>query len=79
MISHLKERGISHEQIIEMNFESMAFADMTPRELYDNVRDRIIPDKRMYLFFDEVQRITGWENASLTQIIILSTNPAEPH
>ncbi|MCD8396166.1 MAG: ATP-binding protein [Lachnospiraceae bacterium] len=63
MISHLKESGIPERQIIEMNFESMAFADMTPRDFYEYVKERIIPDKRMYLFFDEVQRITGWENA----------------
>lgn len=63
MISHLKESGIPDRQIIEMNFESMAYTDMTPRDFYDYVKARMIPDKRMYLFFDEVQRITGWENA----------------
>ncbi|MCD7715397.1 MAG: ATP-binding protein [Lachnospiraceae bacterium] len=63
MISHLKESGVPGQQIIEMNFESMAYADMTARVFYEYVKERIIPDKRMYLFFDEVQRIPGWENA----------------
>ena len=36
---------------------------MTAEELYQYVNERIIPGKRMYLFFDELQRITGWEQA----------------
>lgn len=63
MAKHLRETGISNEQILEMNFESMSFPDMDARGFYEYVKERILPDKRMYLFFDEVQRITGWENA----------------
>ena len=40
-----------------MNFESHDFQKMTSDEFYHYVKDRIIPDKRMYLFFDELQRI----------------------
>lgn len=36
---------------------------MTAKEFCSYVADRVIPGKRMYLFFDEVQRISGWENA----------------
>lgn len=63
MAQHLRETGISQEQILEMNFESMSFPDMDVRGFYEHVKARILPDKRMYLFFDEVQRIPGWENA----------------
>ncbi len=63
MAEHLRETGIQNEQIIEMNFESMAFPDMDARSLYEYVKSRVIPSKRMYLFFDEVQRVSGWENA----------------
>lgn len=63
MAEHLKETGVQDEQIIEMNFESMRFPDMDARGFYEYVKERILPDKRMYLFFDEVQRIKGWENA----------------
>ena len=41
----------------------MGIPDMDARGFYEYVKERILPDKRMYLFFDEVQRITGWENA----------------
>lgn len=63
MAEHLRETGIVNEQILEMNFESMSFPNMDARGFYEYVRARILPEKRMYLFFDEVQRISGWENA----------------
>ena len=63
MAEHLRETGVQDEQIIEMNFESMRYYGMDERGFYEYVRERILPDRRMYLFFDEVQRITGWENA----------------
>ena len=63
MAEHLRENGVQNEQIIEMNFESMRFPDMDARGLYEYVKERILPDKRMYLFFDEVQRVKGWETA----------------
>lgn len=31
--------------------------------MYQYVKEQIIPGKRMYLFFDEIQRIPAWENA----------------
>ena len=63
MANHLREQGIQDEQIIEMNFESMRLPNMDARGFYECVKERILPDKRMYLFFDEVQRVKGWENA----------------
>lgn len=62
MVMHLKESGISEEQIIEMNFESNAYKNLTSEEVYSFVKEKCV-DKRMYLFFDEIQRITGWEDA----------------
>lgn len=63
MVAHLKENGITDEQIIEMNFESHAFKKMTSDDLYDYVKEHVHPKKRMYLFFDEVQRVSDWEDA----------------
>lgn len=62
MAEHLKETGVAEEQIIEMNFESHEFKKMSADEFYHYVKDRVIPEKRMYLFFDELQRITDWED-----------------
>ena len=62
MVAHLKETGITDDQIIEMNFESHEFKKMTADDFYDYVKARVIPGKRMYLFFDELQRIERWED-----------------
>ncbi len=63
MANHLRDCGVKDDQILEMNFESMRLPDMDARGFYEYVRERILPDRRMYLFFDKVQRISGWENA----------------
>lgn len=63
MSQHLREQGISNEQIIEMNFESMEFRNMTAESLYQYVRQRLPQEKRAYLFFDEIQRIDQWQDA----------------
>lgn len=63
MVEHLKKNGILPEQIIEMNFESYNFKNMSADDIYNYVKEHIIPDKRMYLFFDELQRIERWEDA----------------
>ena len=63
MANELRASGVLDEQIIEINFESMRFSDMTAKDFYTYVMDRAVSGKRMYLFFDEVQRISGWENA----------------
>lgn len=63
MIQHLLAGGVEPGQIITMNFESMDYRGMTVEELYAYVKERILPDKRMYLFFDEIQRIIDWQDA----------------
>ena len=63
MIKHLLEQGITHEQIIFVNFESMQFSNMSVRELYEYVKARLPQDKKAYLFFDEIQRIEQWQDA----------------
>lgn len=63
MAEHLRENGVADDQILEMNFESMSIPEMDARGFYEYVKARICPDKRAYLFFDEVQKVPGWENA----------------
>ncbi len=60
MIEHLKETGIPDGQIIYMNFESLSFGSMTYIDFYNYVKERILPGKCMYLFFDEPQIIDEW-------------------
>ncbi len=63
MVEHLKDTGVQENQIVEMNFETYEFRQMKADEFYSYVKQRVLPDKRMYFFFDELQRIEGWEDA----------------
>ena len=63
MRKHLINTGIRQDQIINMNFESMEYRNMDVRAFYDHVKGKILPDKKMYLFFDELQRLDKWEDA----------------
>ena len=63
MVQHLKDTGIQPERIVEMNFESFDFRGMSADDIYRYVKERIVPGKQMYLFFDELRRIEAWEDA----------------
>ena len=63
MIAHLQQTGIKDDQIVEMNFESFKYKNMTADELYAYVQKYAKSHKRLYLFFDEIQRIKDWEGA----------------
>ena len=63
MQEYLINNGISENQIISMNFESMAYSDMDVNALYKYVTENTVPNRKMYLFFDEVQLMTDWQKA----------------
>ena len=49
MIRHLLETGIRQEQIVEMNFESHDFRNMTSDEVYHYVKDRVVQIGRAHV------------------------------
>ena len=63
MAQHLRQEGVDESQIIEMNFESMRYQSMTAQDLYSYVMDLAPAGKRMYLFFDELQKVPDWQSA----------------
>lgn len=63
MMAHLREQGVMEEQILSVNFESMQFADMDSKRLYQYVMERAPKGKRLYLFLDEVQKVRDWQDA----------------
>lgn len=63
MQRHLIDSGIPKEQIIALNFESMEYRDMDVRAFYNHVKGMVLPHRKMYLFFDELQRLDQWEDA----------------
>ena len=63
MEAHLRDSGVTEAQIIAMNFESMQYANMDSKSLYQTVMKRKLEGKRLYLFFDEIQKVPQWQNA----------------
>lgn len=63
MVQYLKDNGTDQEQIIQMNFESIEFQKMTAGDIYQYVKERMPDDKKTYMFFDEIQRISDWQDA----------------
>ena len=60
----LKSDGVSDDQIILINFEDGEFEDIeTSKQLYAYVKERLLPDKNMYIFLDEVQRVYEFQKA----------------
>ena len=56
IIEKLKtERNIPDERIVTCRFDSMEFDDMTSKQMYNYLKEKIVPGEKTYLFLDEVQ------------------------
>jgi len=59
---HLRSDGVNDNQIISINLEDGEYYDIeTYKQLYNYINERIISNKRMYIFIDEVQRVTEFQ------------------
>lgn len=56
-----EERHITDEQILSYRFDSMEYEDMTSKELYQELKTKVLNSNKTYLFLDEIQEINGWE------------------
>lgn len=62
--NYLMENGVSPDCIIHMNMESLKYRDLKDYlAFYDYVSARIGPGMKIYLIFDELQEVHGWEKA----------------
>lgn len=60
----LLENGVMPEQIQYVNFELMKYDSVRSyKQLYNLITEKILRNKRNYLFFDEIQQVNGWEKA----------------
>lgn len=55
------ERNIPEDCIISCRFDSMEYEDMTAKQIYTLLKEKLSPAGKTYLFLDEVQEIKGWE------------------
>lgn len=62
IMNELKENNVDDNHIIYINFEDYDYEEYTnPKKLNNYVKEKIIDDKKYYIFFDEVQNINKWE------------------
>lgn len=62
IMEELKEKGITEEQILYINFEDYDYSFIqTGMDLHDYVKERVTVGKKYYLFFDEIQTVPNFE------------------
>ncbi|MCL2761333.1 MAG: ATP-binding protein [Desulfuromonadales bacterium] len=62
--NYLRTDGITDEQIVSINLEECEYDEVeTYKQLYNFVAEKIVPNKKMYIFIDEVQRVTDFQKA----------------
>lgn len=52
-----QKHGIPSERIVSMRFDSMDYEDMTAKDVFKTVKEKLNPTGRTYLFLDEVYTI----------------------
>ena len=61
---YLRTDGVLEDQIIRINLEDPDYHDIQDyMQLYDLVKERLIPDKMNYIFIDEVQAVPDFQKA----------------
>lgn len=59
---YLLKNGVKEDQIIAINFEDFEFDNLKkPKELYQYIKDRILSDRMVYLFLDEIQNVQEFQ------------------
>ena len=61
---HLEASGILPQQIVFINFEDMEYESLLDyKKLYQYICDRLVPDKKNYIFLDEIQAVPEFQRA----------------
>lgn len=59
---YLLNNGIDPSQIISINFEELEYEDLQDyKKLYQHIKDRLVENKMMYIFLDEIQNVPSYE------------------
>src|SRR3989344_1037311 len=62
IIDHLLKKGIKPEHILFVNLEDKKLSNDSLDEIYESYRENINPDKKAYIFLDEIHRKPSWES-----------------
>ena len=59
---YLLENGIDQSQIISINFDDLEYEELLDyHKLYQYIKDRLVENKVMYIFLDEIQNVPCYE------------------
>ncbi len=62
IIDELKKDNIDDQHIIYINFEDYDYDELTnAKSLNKYIKEKMIDQKKYYLFFDEIQNVESWE------------------
>ncbi len=80
IMNEIKEKGIDNKHIIYINFELIEYEELRDyKKLNKYIKEKIIDDKKCYVFLDEIQRVDKFEDvvnslrASIDNISIFIT------
>lgn len=61
---HLRAQGVENSQILSINFEDLAFEDISTYEaLYSYILEHLATGRTTYVFLDEIQHVQNFEKA----------------
>lgn len=64
IIDEIKNRGITDDHIVYINFESLDFTDITTaKELDKRIKSYVKDNETYYIFLDEIQKVKQFEKA----------------
>ena len=62
---YLLANGVSPAQIISINFESIEYESLLDyKKLYYTISEKLLPDKKNYIFLDEIQHVSDYQKAA---------------
>lgn len=61
LMQRIEESGIPSKNIVSYRFDSMEYENMTAKEMFHELKGRLVDNEKTYLFLDEIQEIEGWE------------------
>ena len=62
IIKEIKATKVDDDHIIYLNFEDYDYEElMNPKKLHTYLKEKIVDQKKYYLFLDEIQNVESWE------------------
>ncbi|MFH1376404.1 MAG: ATP-binding protein [Candidatus Woesearchaeota archaeon] len=61
MVDNLIKKGINPKQILFVNLEDKKLVNLGLEDIYNMYKESLNPDKKAYIFLDEIHKKSGWE------------------